>query len=387
MTNNENLEPNKANKLSEDQVRESVLATNALIKSFQIGPQTETLEEKYLVEALADERTICIGVDGINIPVLLPIDKLSDYKQSYITNLGFNLDSTYFMPAYAGLLERSQDIKGLIKQKFSSIDSSAEVHIFTYANEDDNNEVDYLRELLGGSKEIPIIDDKNGTQASITHFEGLVNPISQAEGSDYTTLRGVFLDLVAKGEMQKTVENGVTIIDPQEITNNPELRDQLWDLCISQFEELGEGLPFEQGFDKDEFLNDVLSNPMTTTIANYKNGRPNCIATFMHDTKGAYWLNEDYYKKNYKDDFLSYFVLIAKEKDSGGRPSMDIIKMLVKLTQEAKKPMWVTFECTNVSAHYVPRIVSMAVNSSDSLKIKIDETAHYPIRAFEFAID
>jgi hypothetical protein len=376
---------NWPNSYTEDQARESVLFVNELVKTSQTGPQSETIEEEYLLNALMDERTVCIETENKRLPILIPIDVMKDFKPDFIAHLAFDMDTTYFLPTYAGLIDRVPDIVEAIRQKIAEVGNHSDVHVFTYAHEDDKDELAYLNAVLQDSQEIPIIDNKNGTQACITHFDGLVIPKEGNAGavSNYETLRAVFLDLVKKGELQEDVTDGVTILDPQKIANDVELGEQLWDLCESQFADLGEGLPFEQGFDKDEFINDVLSDPMTTTITNYKDGRPNSVAVFMHDIANAYWLNKDFYEQKYKDDFLSYYVLIATEKGASGRPAVDIIKMLVKLTQEAKRPMWVTFECTNVSSAYVPKIVDRVINSSESLKIEIDGTGHYPIRAFK----
>jgi hypothetical protein len=120
---------------------------------------------------------------------------------------------------------------------------------------------------------------------------------------------------------------------------------------------------------------------MTTMIVHKTKGRVDCVASIMHDIKNTPWLNGDYYKK-YEGELLSYYMLIAKDKDVNARLAMDLISMQIKLAEARGKEMWVTFECTNISAEYIPRMVGIVVNSSGTLNIKINQTAKYPVRMF-----
>jgi hypothetical protein len=68
----------------EERIEKSAQIANYLIHKQQLGPQSEEFQECDLDAALRDERTICMDVDGINIPMLIPIDKLNDFKLDYI---------------------------------------------------------------------------------------------------------------------------------------------------------------------------------------------------------------------------------------------------------------------------------------------------------------
>jgi hypothetical protein len=296
------------------------------------------------------------------------------------------------MPIYVELLDKAHDIKKVILDNLKNRHGQKDAQIFVYPHDENEEEQEFINEILGDSSEVKLVDKRNNSQDCITHFEGLVKPVNKPvnvniEKSAYSTIRDIYVDLVKKGELQIDPKNGVLVLDPEVIKNDNILQNKIWDLCISRFNDLEEGLPFNQGFDKDEFFKYILFNPTTTTIIHKTDGELDCVATFMHDIKNAPWLNANFYNERYGDELLSYFVLIAKAQEASGRLSMELISMLMKLAQKAKRNVWVTFECTNISAEYVPKIVSMAVNSSKTLKIDINQVAHYTIRLFKVKND
>jgi hypothetical protein len=332
--------------------------------------------------AVSDERTVYVDLEGTALPVLLPIALVKDFKLSYLTHRGLNVESTYFMPAYGTLASLGAAVNMTLRRELGGRHEPSAV-ILTYSHWQNAGEQDYLSRALAGSHELPLVDAKTATQACITHFDGLVIPQRAYTPTQASTLRDVFLQLVDEGELRADVRDGVTVLDPNDGDGTGHLAEQLWDMCDPQFSDLVAELPIEQEFTRDEFL-DLLSDPLATTIVHLSAGAPDCMSTFLHDLSAAPWLNEAYCHRRFGDEFLCYFVMMAKGKGAKGRPSLELMDMLIRLTRALQRPVRIAFECTNVSATYIPRVVSLAINSSREFCVDIEETAAYLIRAFFF---
>lgn len=359
------------------------LAIFNLMKAAESGPQGISLSEEDISEALKDPQTLRANIKGVDVPILMPVAKIELFASSGYFEQG--ADGYLFMPIYSDLSQDEiQSIHELVKQ--SNLESKT---IFSYFEDGDINSEQYssliLDSISDGYHQKHLIDNKNDTEASITHFEGLAEVQDRSDmKSGVTSLRPAFLEAVANGEYEEHPNTGVTLLDPAELKINKELLDKLWRIGDEQFTSLAENLPVRQSAQREEF-DEFMTHEGTSNIVYFENGEPICIATFLHSLEPLEWLRKDYfYDKFGKDAFFGYFVfLVSDAKNPSHKSSHKVLNTVVDLIDKSHHDMQVVFECTNISATYVPKLVEGVVNSGNKLKIDVNPYSRYTFKAHE----
>jgi hypothetical protein len=177
---------------------------------------------------------------------------------------------------------------------------------------------------------------------------------------------------------RKAVEQGLIPMDPRNGTIMLDVVDdreaaKLWDIYRAPFEKLAENHPMGAGFDKEGFF-DLLKDPRVTKVLNRDNGEPTTLATFIKDFKHSPWLHEDYFRKNYAeaydtDNLLIFTGIVADQSRKTPFRSLALIKLLMDVGSVRDSAMAITFECSEVSAKYTPKIVEFAINRSGKGKL------------------
>lgn len=354
-----------------------------LMKAAESGPQAMQISETDIKEALDDPETLRTYIKGVEVPVLIPISKIEAYASSGYFEHGS--EGFLFMPIYADLSEEDvQSVHELVSQ--SDLQSKT---ILSYYEDGDVKSEQYasliLDSISNGYQRKPLIDEKVGTEVSITHFEGLAEVQDRDNlRSDITSLRQVFLEGVNEGKYEEQPHTGVALIDPTALKTNIDLLDKLWRISDEQFSRLAENLPVRQSLNRDEF-DELMTHTDTSSIIYFEDGEPVCLATFLHSLESAEWLRKSYFDSKFgPDTFLSYFgFLVSDAKNPSHKSSHRVLNMLSELTVKARTDMQVLFESTNISANYVPKLVEGVVNSNDQVKIKINPSSRYTFKAYE----
>lgn len=359
------------------------LAIFNLMKAAESGPQAMQISEEDINEVLKDPETLRANIKGVDVPILMPISKIEAYASSGYFEHGS--EGFLFMPIYADLSEEEiGSVHELMKQ--SDLKSKT---ILSYYEDGDIKSEQYasliLDSLADGYSRKPLIDEKVGTEVSITHFEGLAEVQDKSNlRSDISSLRQVFLEGVAEGKYEEHPHTGVALLDPLELKTNRELLDKLWRISDEQFSRLAENIPVRQNLNREEF-DELMTHADTSSIIYFEDGEPICLATFLHSLESAEWLRKSYFDNKFgPDTFLSYFgFLVSDAKNPSHKSSHKVLNMLSELTVKARSDMQVVFESTNISATYVPKLVEGVVNSNDSVKIKINPSSRYTFKAYE----
>lgn len=358
-----------------------VEAAYDLMKAAESGPQAMSMTKEDIQASLNDPNTIFASVKGVNLPILMPISTIEAYATSGFFAEG--AEQFLFMPIYTSLdAEETESVR----QMLSGADLTSK-KIVSYFEDGDKQSEDYAKLVLDslpdGYHQEPLIDDKDGKEASITHFEGLGIVHDRYNlRTDVTSLRQVFLEGVAGGEYDEHPRTGTTLLDPEELKTNTELLDKLWRISDEQFSKLVENLPVRQNPSREEF-DEIMTHPETSSIVYFEDGEPVCLTTFLHSIEPADWLRKEYFDDKFGEKpFLAYFAFMVSDANKASyKSSHKVLKMVIDLTEKAHRDMEVIFECTNVSASYIPKLVESVVNASD--EIKINPSSTYTFKSYE----
>jgi len=145
--------------------------------------------------------------------------------------------------------------------------------------------------------------------------------------------------------------------------------EEMWRIYDDMFNFLGgEEHPISMQDSKEDFYKLLRSNS-TMIAATYKkleNGANEltCFTYFIDDMNNLYWLNQDFFKKN-SDNNPDYITdvftpgLVSKGIDRSYAPLS--IGFFSRIADETGLSANVTFENTNLSKRYVPRIVDASM--------------------------
>jgi hypothetical protein len=361
----------------EELIRRDAEAAFALAVAAEHGPQKVGLEQEDYERALKDPRSVTVDIDGVRLPVLIPIKdvEMLDSSGYFDKQEGDH----FFLPAYA----LQDDEVDAVTQVVHSAELPPNSTIVTFFEDSDERAAAYTRKLLdaipGGVEQRLMVDEKNDTEAGIIHYEGFARIKDRSDmRTDVRTLRQIFLEGVGRGDYIEFPETGTTLLDPVKLKEDTELLDKLWEISDYQFSNLVENLPVRQNPSREEF-DQIMTHPETSSIVYFHEGEPVCLTTFLHSVEPAEWLRKEYFDSQLSDDvLLSYFAfMVADAKKPVLKSSHHVLGLLIDLTTRAKSDMNVVFECTNVSATYIPELVQGVVNASETASIAIEESSRY----------
>jgi hypothetical protein len=129
----------------------------------------------------------------------------------------------------------------------------------------------------------------------------------------------------------------------------------------------------------------MVEDPNTYTIAHFSENDIAAFAVFVSDINACEWLNADFYRETFHDEPILYFPGIASDINKRGEIySLHIVKLLSLLEHQMQQDPAILFQCTNISADYIPyKIVEPAGNSTGIIKISISEMMRYNYRGFK----
>lgn len=343
------------------------------------SPQRLGLSTEDKDRVLGDERTLAIEVNGKKEPVLVPIDQLYWYNHAYLKE-HFETDEVYYYahPDITG--KKKDEAYNLIGQY---IQDGA---VILYDTVDSNGKVfgDLDHELQGTAIEyrrLPITKDSR--QRFLYQYDGkfILNDDKEAP---FIMAPGIF------ETYQQAVEEGTLPFDPN---NGPALAEvidgeeaeRLWNIYHKPFERLSDSHPINSGYDKDGFL-EILRDPEAVKAVYREDGVITTLALFLNDIKHCDWLDPSYYESHYPDAVRTgnHFIfpgIVTDELKRGASFSLPLIQLIAKTQALRKTPAVISFECTDKSYRYIPRIVRFAINRSGAAKTTGFEN---PVSRFDY---
>lgn len=333
---------------------------NAQDNALRIGIFEEDLEK-----AAIHPETLFVDYDdnGVRIPVpaLVPIDILKFYNGPLMRRLYGNDTKIYCYvhPPTSGY-GSEQEIQDVIEEVLEH----GGVVVTELYNEDRTSPmakfVDQIKYLQ--KYHLEAFGDK--TDSRVDYFAGHVI-LNQGLGVfKAPTISDIYKRLIDTGEIIEDRINGPSLAD----TITGEEAEAIWEMYEKPFEGLGWDDPTVAGFEKDELIQ-ILADPSISKIINRVDGKITTLMLFLQDFEKAPWFNKYRYAKDYKEYFdtnniLMFPGIVSDENKRGNNFGMEIVEFVTKLVAKRASNLLITFECTEVSTIYVPKIVKAAIEHS-----------------------
>jgi hypothetical protein len=223
-------------------------------------------------------------------------------------------------------------------------------------------DLDY--EMKHNGKELQRVPlTKEGRQRFLLQYDGimLVKGKDAKQFKDVPSIFETYQSAVAQGDLEIDPNDGPALEDVIE----GDEAERLWAIYQNPFEKLSDSHPVNSGYDKDEFLK-ILKSPEAVKAIYRDQGEITTLALFVNDLAHCSWLDADYYKAKYPEaiatkNHLVFPGIVTDELKRGASYSVSLIQMIVKVQAMRKTPIRISFECTDSSYKYIPRIVRYAI--------------------------
>ncbi len=333
------------------------------------SPQRLGLSAEDKINSLNDPRTVYIEENGKKVPVLVPIDTLYWYNNEYLKN-HFGTESIYYY-AHPDLLD--EESRKRTYDEIAELTSEGSVILYDTVTSGKNVYGDLAQEMTQQGKEynkVPIT--KDGRQRFLYQYDGNFI-ISGGEGEQFkktSTVHETYEMAVRRGDISVDPEEGPAI----EAIIEGEEAERLWKIYRKPFERLSHAHPINSGYDKDEFFN-ILKDPEAVKAIYREKGEITTLALFVNDLDHCSWLDANYYKKKYPEavETGNHFIfpgIVTDELKRGASFSVPLIQLIAKVQSLRKTPAVISFECSDISYKYIPRIVRFAIAKSGVAKTK-----------------
>ncbi len=165
------------------------------------------------------------------------------------------------------------------------------------------------------------------------------------------------------------------LLHVDELRDNEELIDDLWDLCSDRFDWLGEAHPVSMEDTKNFFVQMVLNDDTHTIVRYNEEGKPRGLGFFMSSLEECTWLKPEFQQDltdttKAADERMGYFYgIAASSSEEAAHYGKDIMQMLALITNKRGGAYRLFFESTNMSSRYIPRMVSSYVGQGAGLRM------------------
>lgn len=313
------------------------------------GPQQEGIDPENFKKSLHDKLTVKARViSSAKLPTFVPMHYASWLNPEFFAKKGYqqndlaysSVPQNFFMdkdPAYVRRLFHKAAAKG-----YKGI-------IFDYF---EGNEV---FETILPKDSIDDLYTSDGTPSQVFHYHVKTHSIPG----------GV--------EKYKPDKNIISINKD----NLDEYFPKIWSIYDDRFQDLVDDHPIRGQLSKDE-LKEVLGAEGCSLKAYVdENGDVQSFGYLIEDLGLCPWLNQAYFDQESGGNPTVYFSGIASAKSSSRLTSFSLINAftfdMAKLGPDAN----LTFECSNKSARYIPRIVKKSFQSGGMRELEEMTETHY----------
>jgi hypothetical protein len=374
-------------------VDQSIDAYRQISDTYTYGPQQEGLIDSDLKGAVNDRAGYFLSIDGSSgetiVPFATPLSHVSTVNNEYFrAKFGQDYAKTvYFISPQVARLLIAQGQEGELVETAQKILQTGNFLFITDQQDsiaDTPNITDYLKQQLDGkAEELPVLDEKNGSAASVIHFSGVPRFIETIELSNQNapSFQEVYRSRVNQGKAEPLPTSGTAILLPEYATK--ELLEDIWAMYDAQMDILIENHPMFQRLEQDELFSMLLSDT-GANVVHFEAGKPVCLFVGISDIKNAAsWLRSGVIEERYGDDeeILYCPAMAADIHRQGMNYSQDVFSLLAELVEERGKNVRPYFECTNISAEYVPNhVFEPAINQTGICTVNVEEQASYSYR-------
>ncbi len=206
-------------------------------------------------------------------------------------------------------------------------------------------------------------------ESRVDFFVGTVDFHGEHKVGKTTSIYELYSEAIEQGELNGDDQNGpslVAVIEGEEA-------EQIWGIYEKPFEGLGKDDPTLAGFDKESLL-EILKDPNTAKIVNRVDGKITTLMLFLQDLEKTPWFNKTTYQKDYAQYFETNNILIfpgivTDESLRGNNYATDVVDFAANLMARRGSSLIITFECTEVSSAYIPKLVDAAISNSGVARV------------------
>ncbi len=332
------------------------------------SPQKLGLSAEDETAVLDDPRTVSIEHEGESVPVLAPIDRLHWYNTDYLSERFGTEEIFYFAHPRVDDQTSRDKVLPIIEEKISE----GAVVLYDTVTADNKVYGDLAEELESTDAEYnKVAITKSGRQRFLYQYDGefVLNADKHAPYRESAGVYEVYEQAVQNGNLDIDEQNGPALKDKIE----GEDAERLWSIYRAPFDKLSAGHPIDSGYSRDEFF-EMLRDPETVKAIYREDGTITTLAFFVGNLDHAPWLNKDHYEEKYPEAVKTgnHFVfpgIVTDELKRGASYSVPLMKLLSRVQGMRQSPAIISFECTDISYKYVPKIVRYAVRRSGVAKM------------------
>lgn len=399
----------QGNILREDDILKVAEYYTQIMKERTKGPQLESLEKDWLVEAIEQNDVLLIDTRNENgevehWPLLTTIKHHKGYDPDFFDRHFSGQNVVYLeMPPRESIddILRDEAAVDKIADYLASTDAKV-VYDFMVGDELAESSVGFIQKIVESrNRQATDVTPPNiafGVDYGIpsgTYYEGRV----VMEGEDRRLKRPIQevirekVPLPEGGASLETLpENGAILLRP-EYLEDPRVCDELWKMYSKQFQNLGEDHPLYTHSPKEELLS-MFADPENINPIAMQDGHIIGFLELVNSTDQCVWLNPDYY--NQKDAWVAFVpgIVVAEGKARQGLGyAQEMMTLANEAVMDSGRDMIVAFGCTGASKTYIPKIVQgfyeanskNAENRTANFKLQVDEsgTAFQPVAEYE----
>ncbi len=373
----------------------------AEMRRLEVGPQLHGFNATDYEKVIRDEATrfVPLGEAGFEAwPALTPIRNFSEYVPGYFSQRYGNEQQVYYLSLPSPEMIRdnrvfAEELRRQILQL--SADQQA---LIVFDELDGINAAGYIESLMSEAnlQFEDFIDEKNGTSARSIHYaaRGITSDEMRGShimplGASVEAIRALYQRMVASGEVDLNASAVTRVLSPEDMhraysgSSDQLLVNRLQDIYGQQFTRLIENNP-ARGAQTAEELETMLTDPGTLTVAHFVDGEVVAFMMFVSNIEACDWLNVNYYKQAYPNEFLLYFPGIASDiSRKGHHYSFNLVDLATKLVASTSDEVRLVWQCTNISKDYIPQLVRDGITATGYASVEEPTAvASYSMRGF-----
>jgi hypothetical protein len=304
------------------------------------GPQIEGIDISQYEKVVDDPRTVFVELSDRNIPFITSLDYAPWVNREFLEFHGHDPKKTFVQILPQVISADNPEVCGKAYDDFFSryqdhallIDYPEEVEPFYKTTEVDGITIDQL-------------ETSNETPAATFHYHCKFSPDEQALDEYVPSKNAV--------EMSRDqIESSF---------------DRMWSMYQEQFQLLVNDHVVNGALAKDDLYQSLTTNGVSVYAYVNDDGEIDAFGYLTEDTEDCPWLNQDYMKDLQKqyDRPLLFMPGIVTDLRVRRPVGQEIMKKI--LFENLKKfGEWaLAFECSNISAQYVPKLVKRSVERAE----------------------
>jgi hypothetical protein len=316
--------------------------------------------------------------ESVYMPLLIPIEKLEWYN-SNILHKAYGKNAKLYYYAHPPLPSNAEEISIISYAIKKEIDKGAVVILDQFKGKPLPQALQMLIDT--GNCESEFFGDKTERKIAPAYC-GRVKFDDVDSVHEAPSIFKIHETAVANGEIEEDGNNGIFLYKKVENLQ----AEELWDVYEKPFEDLGAEDPVLDGFDKDYFMG-LLNNSEIPKIVSKKNGEACALCIFDQSFDRNPWFNEKYYKDNYPEYYDSQNIfmcpaIVASLDAEGISFGIEMINYLTHIFAKRGTNAMVTFECSQESAKYIPKITKFGINHSGIAQI--EDEINTPVTTTEY---